>query len=132
MADAFSHILTAIGGASLDLLANRKRLVGDMVVGGCLWLSYHETIEFSVLGEVKRGISKTVKMDFQRANFQLIWASEGKGVQGGRVSEVQGQTVPVHHELSEKMSSLAEQRGLAETQGKKKKKTNHSLPPLEI
>jgi len=44
------------GGASLDqLFTNRAGLVGDMVVGGCLGLSDHETIEFSILGEVKRG-----------------------------------------------------------------------------
>jgi len=37
------------GGASLDLLfTNREGLVGDVVVGGCLGLSVHEMIEFSV------------------------------------------------------------------------------------
>jgi len=37
------------GCASLDLLfTNREGLVGDVVVGGCLGLSDHEMIEFSV------------------------------------------------------------------------------------
>jgi len=54
----------ARGGASLDLLfTNREGLVGDVVVGGRLWLSDHEIIEFSVRGEVKRGASKTTTMD---------------------------------------------------------------------
>jgi len=52
------------GHASLDLLfTNREGLVGD-VVGGHLGLSYHEMIEFSVSGEVKRRISKTTTMNF--------------------------------------------------------------------
>jgi len=39
----------ARGGVSLDLLfTNREGLVGDMVVRGCLGLSDHEMIEFSV------------------------------------------------------------------------------------
>ena len=46
-------------GASLNLLfTNRAGLVGDVVVGGHLGLSDHKMIEFSVLGEVKRGSAK--------------------------------------------------------------------------
>ncbi|GAB0202648.1 hypothetical protein GRJ2_002730400 [Grus japonensis] len=38
--------------ASLDLLfTNREGLVGDVVVGGCLGLSNHEMIEFSIHGK---------------------------------------------------------------------------------
>jgi len=63
----------ARGGASLDLLfANREELVGDVVVRGCLGLSDHEMIEFSVPGEVKSGVGKTTTMDFRRAEFGLF------------------------------------------------------------
>jgi len=61
------------GGASLDLLfINSEGLVGDVVVRGCLGLSGHEIIEFSVHGEVMRGASKTTTMDFWRAEFGLF------------------------------------------------------------
>ena len=53
------------GCASLDLLFTNRGLVGDVVVGGRLGLRDHEMIEFLVLGEVKRGVSKTTAMDFQ-------------------------------------------------------------------
>ena len=62
-----------------------------MVVGGCLGLSDSEKIEFSVWGEVKREVSKTTTMGFQRAGFGLFrtlaeripWERvlKGKGVQ---------------------------------------------------
>jgi len=82
------------GGALLDLLfTNREGLVGDVVVGGCLGLSDHEIIVFSVRGEVKRGARKTTTMDFWRADFGLFrmlvervpWERvlKGKGVQAG-------------------------------------------------
>jgi len=63
----------ARGGASLDLLfTSREGLVGDVVVGGRHVLSEHEMIEFSVLGKVRRGVSKTTNMDFLRADFGLF------------------------------------------------------------
>jgi len=43
------------GVASLDLLFTNR----DVVVGGCLGLSDHEMVEFSVHGVVKRGARKT-------------------------------------------------------------------------
>ena len=53
------------GGASLDqLFTNRAGLVGDVVVIGCLGLNNHEIIEFSVLGEVKRGSAKPAPCTF--------------------------------------------------------------------
>ncbi|GAB0210105.1 hypothetical protein GRJ2_003476300 [Grus japonensis] len=99
------------GGASLDLLfTNREGLVGDVVVRGCLGLSDHEMTEFSILGEVRRGISKTTTMDFRRADFGLLrtlvervpWETvlKGKGVQEGwaffkkEVLKAQEQAVP--------------------------------------
>ena len=81
-------------GAPLDLLfTNREGLVGNVVVGGCLGLSNHEMIEFSVLGEVRKGVSKTTTLNFRRADFGLFrslvnrvpWEAvlKGKGVQEG-------------------------------------------------
>ena len=64
-----------------------------MVVRGHLGLSDHEMIESSILGEVRKGVSKTTTMDFRRANFGLFrtlvervpWETvlKGKGVQEG-------------------------------------------------
>ncbi|KAM9590888.1 uncharacterized protein ACIBXB_005928 isoform 1-T2 [Morphnus guianensis] len=82
------------GGALLDLLfTNREGLVGGVMVGGCLGLSDHEMIEFSILGEARKVASKTTTMDFWRANFGLFrtlvervpWETvlKGKGVQEG-------------------------------------------------
>ncbi|KAK4816346.1 hypothetical protein QYF61_015660 [Mycteria americana] len=82
------------GGASLDLLfTNREGLVGVVVVGGHLQLSNHDITEFLICGEVRRGVSKTTIMDFQRADFDpfrtlvervpLEIVLKGKGVQEG-------------------------------------------------
>jgi len=63
------------------------------VVGGHLGLSDHEMTEFSILGELRMGISKTTTMDFRRSDFGLFrmlvervsWEAvlEDKGVQEG-------------------------------------------------
>ncbi|PKU39622.1 adaptin ear-binding coat-associated protein 1 [Limosa lapponica baueri] len=59
--------------ALLDLLlVNRDELVGEVKVGGRLGHSDHETIGFSILGETRRGITKTATLDFLRANFDLF------------------------------------------------------------
>ncbi|RMC12138.1 hypothetical protein DUI87_11273 [Hirundo rustica rustica] len=61
------------GGTMLDLLyVNRDGLVGDVVVGGQLGQSDHEIIEFSIFGEIRRSTSKTLALDFQRADFGLF------------------------------------------------------------
>ncbi|GAB0189143.1 hypothetical protein GRJ2_001380200 [Grus japonensis] len=100
------------GGVSIDLLlTNRERLLGDVVVGGCLGLSDHEMIRFLIHGKVRRGISKTTTMDFQRADFGLLrtlvervpWETvlKGKGVQEGwaffkkEVLKAQEQAIPM-------------------------------------
>ncbi|KAK4814312.1 LOW QUALITY PROTEIN: hypothetical protein QYF61_014826 [Mycteria americana] len=81
-------------GNSLDLLiVNREGLVGDVMVGGCLGHSDHKMREFLILGEVRRGVSRTATLDFRRANFGLFrrlvdrvpWEAvlKGKGVQEG-------------------------------------------------
>ncbi|KAM9591097.1 uncharacterized protein ACIBXB_006040 [Morphnus guianensis] len=105
------------GGASLDLLfTNREGLVGDVVVGGRLGLSDHEMIEFLILGEVRKGVSKTSTMDFWRANFGLFkalvervpWETvlKGKGVQEGwtffkkEVLKAQDQAIPMRRKTN--------------------------------
>ena len=53
-------------GALLDLLlVNREELVVEIKVGGRLGCSDHEMIEFSILGETKRGVSKTATLHFR-------------------------------------------------------------------
>ena len=82
------------GGALLDLVfKNREGLVGDVVVRSWLEQSDHEKVEFSILGEVRRGISKTAVLDFRRADLELfrtlvgrvLWETvlKSRGVQEG-------------------------------------------------
>jgi len=64
-----------------------------MMVGGHLGHSHHEMIEFMIPEEVRRGLSRTAALDFQRADFGLFkrlvgrvpWEAvlKGKGVQEG-------------------------------------------------
>ena len=99
-------------GAPLDLLfANREGLVGDVMVGGRLGHSDHEMTEFLILGEVRRGVSRTATLDFRRADSGLFrglvdrvpWEAvlKGKGVQEGwtffkkEILKAQEQVVPM-------------------------------------
>ena len=76
----------------LDLLS-REGLVGNVMVGGRLWYSDHEMIEFLILGKLRREVSRTTTLDFQRADFGLFrslvdrvpWEAvlKSKGVQEG-------------------------------------------------
>jgi len=79
-------------GVLLDLvLTNKETLVEDMKVGGSLGSSDHDMVEFSILHGGSREISRTITLDFRRANFSLFkdllggipWVRtlEGKGVQ---------------------------------------------------
>jgi len=93
-------------------------MVGEVAVRACPGLSDHEVIEFLMLGEVKRVVSKTTTMDFQRTDFQYCsdfselfstlvervpWERvlKGKGVQEGWmffkkvVLKAQEHTVPM-------------------------------------
>lgn len=83
---------TSRGSTPLDLLfISRKGMVIDVVVRSCLGHSDHKMTGFSILGEVRKGISKTTTLDFQRADFGLFkmmtgrvpWKSvlQGKGAQ---------------------------------------------------
>lgn len=47
-------------------------LVGGVTFRGCLGLSDHEITEFSVLGEVRRWVSRTATLNFHRADFGLF------------------------------------------------------------
>ena len=78
------------GAAPLDLLfTNREGLVGDVEAGGCLWQSDHNLVEFSILGGVRRGNSKTATLDFRRADFALFRRLAG-GVPWDSVLESKG------------------------------------------
>lgn len=46
------------------LFVGKERLVNDVVVSGCLGQSDHELLGFSILGEVRRGTSRTSALDF--------------------------------------------------------------------
>ncbi|PKU38713.1 hypothetical protein llap_10978 [Limosa lapponica baueri] len=98
--------------ALLDLiLVNRDEPVGEVKVGGRLGQSDHEMIEFSILGETRRRVTKTATLDFRRANFNLYrrlpdkipWedALKDTGVQEGwayfkkEVLKAQEQAVPM-------------------------------------
>ena len=61
------------GNKILDLLfVNREGLVGDVKVGGCLGHSDHEMLDFSILVEPWRGVSRTATLDFLRADFNFF------------------------------------------------------------
>ncbi|GAB0206513.1 hypothetical protein GRJ2_003116900 [Grus japonensis] len=103
--------------APLDLLLmKRKGHVVHVVVGGCLGHSDHEMIEFLILREVRRGVSRTATLDFWRADFGLFrglvervpWETvlKGKGVQEGwtffkkEILKPQEQAVPMCRKMS--------------------------------
>ena len=54
------------------LIVNREDLVGDVKVGGCLGQSGHEMLDFLILVEQQRGVSRTATLDFKRADFNLF------------------------------------------------------------
>jgi len=65
-------------GVALDLLlANRAGLVGDVMAGGHLGHSDLEMIEFSIDGEVRRGLSRTAILDFLLEG--RLWPLQGPG-----------------------------------------------------
>ncbi|PKU31484.1 adaptin ear-binding coat-associated protein 1 [Limosa lapponica baueri] len=103
--------------ALLDLLlVNREGLVGDVKVGGRLGQSDHEMIEFSILGEARRGANRTATLDFRRADFGLFrsmaesvpWETvlKGAGAQEGwscfkeELSKAQEKAIPRSQKMS--------------------------------
>lgn len=102
-------------GVPRDLLfVNWEGLLGDMLVGDCLRHSDHKAIEFSVLGEARRAVSKS--LDFQRTDFDFFrdlkdkvlceTLLKGKGDQEGwiffknKIMKVQEQANPVCQKMS--------------------------------
>ena len=99
--------------------------MADVEVGGCLGQSDQEMVEFSILGGVRRGNSKTAILDFQRVDFELFrrlvggvpWDSilDSKGVQDSwslfkkEFLKVQEQDVPeTQNEPAEKKTGVDE------------------------
>ena len=59
--------------ALLDLLfTDSEGVVGNVKAGDCLGQSNHEIVEISILGDVRRVISKTAILNFHRADFDLF------------------------------------------------------------
>ncbi|KAF1487797.1 hypothetical protein FQV18_0002667, partial [Eudyptula minor novaehollandiae] len=86
-------------GALLDLLfVNRDGCMGEVMVGGCLVHSDHETVEFKIFGNTRKTVSRDATVDFGRAGFRLLkelvskvpWKSAFKGIWSplGGVQEV--------------------------------------------
>ena len=111
-------------GTLLDLLfMNREGLVSDVMVGGHIGHSDHEMIEFLILGEVRRGVSRTATLGFRRANFGLFGrlvdrvpreaVLRGKGFQEGwtffkkEILKAQEQAVPMCQKTSQQGRRLA-------------------------
>ncbi|KAK4825063.1 hypothetical protein QYF61_023067 [Mycteria americana] len=107
------------GRGPLDLLfVSREGLVGDVMAGGHLGHSDHKMMEFLILGEVRRGVSRTATLGFRRADFGLFrslvgrvpWEAvlSGKGVQEGwtffkkEILKAQEQAVPMFRKTSRK------------------------------
>ncbi|KAK4816911.1 LOW QUALITY PROTEIN: hypothetical protein QYF61_024921 [Mycteria americana] len=95
-------------GAPLDLLfTNREGLVSHVMAGGCLGQSDHEMIEFLILGEAARRVSRTATLDLRLVE-RVPWeaALKGKGVQQGwtffkeEVLKAQEQAVPTCRKTS--------------------------------
>jgi len=81
--------------SNLEILNTGATMVGET----CKWLQFsvayiyhdtdHDTVEFSILGGVRRGNSKTATLDFRRADFELFRRLVG-GVPWGSVLEIKG------------------------------------------
>ena len=106
------------GSKILDLLlVNREGLVGDVKVGGHLGHRYHEMLDFSILVEPQRGVSRTATLVFRKADFNLFrtmveqvhWevVLESMGAQEGweyfkeTVLKVQDLTIPMSRKTSQ-------------------------------
>ena len=88
-----------------------------MVAGSCLGQTDQETVEFSILGEVRRAVSKTATLDFWMGDFEhfrtlvgrVPWEPvlKGREVQEGstllkkEALKVQGQAVPMCQKMSQ-------------------------------
>ena len=71
------HFLTQLvtqpaRGSKILLFVNREGLVGDVKAGGRLGQRDREMLDFSILVEPRRGVSRTATLDFQRTDFNLF------------------------------------------------------------
>ena len=60
------------GSNILELLCVNRGLVWDVKVGGRLGQSDHKMLDFSILVEPWRGVSRIATLDFWRADFNLF------------------------------------------------------------
>ena len=90
-----------------------------MIVGSCLGQRDHEMVEFSILGEARKGTSKTAVLDFRRADFELFrtlvggvpWEAvlKGRGVREGwalckrEILMMQERSVPMCPKMSRRI-----------------------------
>lgn len=137
-------------GTPLDLLfAKRKGLLCDEKIGGCLGHSDPEMIALSILTEVRRGISRTATLDFQRADLGLFrrpvervaWEAvlKDRGVQEGwtffktEIFKVQEQAVSMCWKMSQQGRKPAwlNRELWKEFRRKKKRQSLQSFWPLE-
>lgn len=89
---------------------NRERLVGDVVVGDHLGCSDHEIIEFSIIGETRRGSKKTSTLDFQRADSGLL--KRLRELLGGQPLKIK-ESRKDRHALKQKVLKAQEQTRLS-------------------
>lgn len=115
------HFLTQLvrqpaRGSKILLFVNREGLVGDVKAGGRLGQRDREMLDFSILVEPRRGVSRTATLDCRRANSNLFrtmvervpWevVLESLGAQEGweyfkeTVLKVQDLTIPMSHKMS--------------------------------
>ena len=71
------HFLTQLvtqpaRGSKILLFVNREGLVGDVKAGGRLGQRDREMLDFSILVEPRRGVSRTATLDCRRANSNLF------------------------------------------------------------
>lgn len=99
------------------MFAKRKGLLCDEKIGRCLGRRNPEMIELAILTEIRRGISRTTALDFQRADLGLFrrpvqrvtWdiVLENSSVQEGwtffrtEVFKAQEQAVPMCWKMSQ-------------------------------
>ena len=71
------HFLTQLvrqpaRASKILLFVHREGLVGDVKAGGRLGQRDREMLDFSILAEPQRGVSRTATLDFQTANLNLL------------------------------------------------------------
>lgn len=60
------------------MLVNREGLVGKVGTGGCLGHSDNEVVEFNIIGDRRKTVTKTSTLEMGRADFRLLSESVSK------------------------------------------------------